>query len=98
MNHSKTKTTIRCQSPICKVTDGVRGREFTIPEGATGIATKWCPLCVGISTQITFFAGQTADMIRNVYKTYIDTNLPKQVKIILEQYTKELLKNMNQEL
>ncbi len=89
---------IRCKSPICIVVNNVRGRMFTPPERAVGMSQVWCPDCIKISAQINFYAAQTANMIRGVYNSYIDTELPKEVKLILEQFVIEILKNLNEEL
>lgn len=89
----------RCKSNFCiKGPDGIRGRTFTPPEGATGMARLWCPQCMSIGKQITFFSAETAQMIRNVYKSYNDTELPKEVKLILTQFATELVKNLGEEL
>lgn len=89
----------RCKSQFCIVgADGVRGRVFTPPENANGLAKLWCPGCLSIGKQITFFSSQTAEMIRNVYKSYDDTELPKEVKLILTQFATELVKNLGEEL
>lgn len=89
---------IRCTSPICIVIDNVRGRTFVPRENAEGVAKTWCPECIQISNQLLFFSQKTAQMIRTVYKSYIDTELPKPVKLILEQFAREVIKNLNEEL
>lgn len=87
-----------CTSSFCIVKDGVRGRLFTPPEDAEGIAKVWCPQCIQLSTEINFFSHQTAIMIRKTYKQYMDTELPKEVKLFLEQYTRELIGLLGEEL
>lgn len=47
---------------------------------------------------MNFYANQTATMIRTVYQEYINTELPKEVKMILEQFTRELIKELGEEL
>lgn len=89
---------IRCTSPTCIVRDQVRGRMFTPPEDAKGLAETWCPDCIKIVGHLQFYSQQTADMIRNIYHSYIDTNLPKEVKTFLEAYTREILKELSAEL
>lgn len=89
---------IRCQSPICLVKDQVRGRMFTPPTDAKGITEVWCPECIKVTTQMQFFSQETAEMIRNTYKSYIDTNLPKETKLFLQAYTQEIMKNLGAEL
>jgi hypothetical protein len=89
---------MRCQSNFCVVKDGVRGREFTPKSDATGVASIWCPTCLMLNTQVTFMAGQTANMVRNIYQSYINTNLPNEVKLILEQFTLEVMRELGQEL
>lgn len=90
---------VRCQSTFCVVNaDQTRGRLFTIPENAEGITKIWCPSCLQISRQITFFSSQTADMIRQVYREYVQTNLPKEVILILEQFTREIIQQLGDEL
>lgn len=87
----------RCSSPICIVQNSVRGRLFTPPENAKGVNAIWCPECIKITGQMNFYAHQTAEMIRGVYNQYKDTDLPKNVKLILEQFVAELLRNLNEE-
>lgn len=90
---------VRCKSTFCIVNpEGIRGRMFTPPEGADGLAKIWCPNCVKIGKQLTFFSAQTAQMIRDTYKVYIATDLPKEVKLILEQFTMELVQQLGEEL
>lgn len=90
---------MRCISPIC-ITDkeGVRGREFTPPEDAQGISANWCPQCIRLYGEISFYSQQTVNMIRSTYEEYKNTDLPKEVKLILEQFTRELLAQLNSEL
>jgi len=90
---------VRCSSPICIVTTGgVRGRMFTPDPKAIGMATRWCPQCIRISGQMQFFSHQTAEMVRNTYEEYINTDLPAEVKLILEQFTREIIKELGEEL
>lgn len=87
----------KCNSPFCVVNkDKTRGREFEPTE--EGIGKLWCPQCVELSIQIQFFSAQTADMIRKTYKEYVETNLPKNVKLILEQFARELIGKVGEEL
>lgn len=87
---------MRCKSPFCIIKDNIRGREFK-PSG-TGLSEVWCPACIKLQGEVQFFSSQTADMIRNTYNEYIDTDLPKEVKLILEQFTIDLLQQLNSEL
>lgn len=89
---------IRCQSLICIVKDGVRGRMFEPPKDAKGVAEVWCPSCIQVTKQIQFYAGETAIMIRKVYNSYASTELPKEVKLFLKAYTGEILQNLGEEL
>jgi hypothetical protein len=90
---------IRCTSPICITNkDQIKGREFEPPEKAEGLAKIWCPQCIQLSTQIQFFAGQTANMVRGIYQSYINTELPKEVKLILKQFALEILQQLGEEL
>lgn len=86
----------RCKSPFCIVKDNVRGREFE-PFG-TGLSEVWCPSCIRLQTEMQFFSSQTADMIRNTYNEYISTELPNEVKLILEQFVLELMQQLGSEL
>lgn len=89
----------RCASPLCVTNpDGTKGREFTPPTNAQGVNLVWCPACLRTAQEMEFFTLQTAQMIRGVYKSYIDTELPKEVKLFLEQYTVEILRKLNQQL
>lgn len=89
----------RCKSAFCIVgREGIRGRMFVPPKDSKGLAKIYCPQCLSIAKQLTFFSGQTAQMIRNVYKSYIDTELPKEVKLILEQFARELVEQLGEEL
>lgn len=89
----------RCRSQFCiKGADGIRGRLFTPPETADSVAKVWCPNCMAVAKQITFFTGQTAEMIRVAYKAYMDTPLPDEVKLILTQFARELVENLGEEL
>lgn len=89
---------MKCQSSICIVKDGVRGRTFEPPKGAKGVSEIWCPVCIMITQQIQFYAGETADMVRKVYNSYVSTELPKEVKLFLKAYTAEILQNLGKEL
>lgn len=90
---------IRCKSTFCIVTpDSIRGRMFTPPEGGDPLTQVWCQHCIKIGKQLAFFSSRTAQMIRDTYKTYNDTNLPKEVKLILEQFSRELITNLGEEL
>lgn len=86
---------IRCSSPICITQDGVKGRMF---EPGTGLNEVWCEQCIKLSAEMNFYANQTATMIRTTYQEYIETDLPKEVKLILEQFTRELIKQLGEEL
>lgn len=88
----------RCKCTICIVKDGVRGRMFTPPEGAKGVYKVWCGQCIRLSAEMNFYASQTAQMVRSIYATYVDTELPKEVKLILEQFTREVMQQLNEEL
>lgn len=89
---------MRCKSPFCVVQDQVRGREFEPPKDAQGLASVWCPICVQLSAQIQYFSTETAQMIRGMYRAYTDTELPKEVKLILEQFARELIQMLGEEL
>lgn len=89
---------IRCSSPTCIVQDGVKGRLFTPPKQAQGLAGSWCPQCIKLNGEVRFFTGQTANMIRNKYLEYHETNLPEEVKLILTQFTRELIQELGEEL
>lgn len=86
---------IRCSSPICITQDGTKGRLF---EPGKGINAHWCKECIKLSAEMNYYANQTATMIRTVYQEYIETDLPKEVKMILEQFTRELVKQLGEEL
>lgn len=90
---------MRCQSPICITNDkGIKGREFTPPPTAEGMAKLWCPQCLKLNNTLVFFSQQTANMVRETYSEYINTDLPKEVKMILEQFAREIVEKLNQEL
>lgn len=89
---------MRCKSPICTVKDGVRGIEFTPAEDSQGMHRIWCPGCIRLSKELVFWSGETAEMIRDVYRAYIDTDLPREVKLILEQFAREIVQKLNEEL
>lgn len=88
-----------CKSQFCtKNSDGTRGKLFSPPDNAKGLAEVWCLDCMNIGRQITFFSSQTAQMIRTVYKSYNNTPLPESVKLILTQFARELVENLGEEL
>jgi hypothetical protein len=89
----------RCRSPYC-ITDeqGLKGRLFTPPPGAQGIGIEWCPACIAIGTQVKFFSGETAKMIRNKWREYEDTELPKEVKTFMRVFVSELCAELGEEL
>lgn len=87
---------MRCKSPFCIVKDNVRGREFK-PFG-TGLSEVWCSECIKLQSEVSFFSLQTIDMIRSTYGEYINTDLPKEVKLILEQFASDLCQQLNGEL
>lgn len=90
---------MRCKSPICiKDADGIRGREFTPSKDAQGISAIWCNQCIKLYGELSFYSQQTADMIHGIYEEYINTDLPSEVKLILEQFTREILTQLNSEL
>lgn len=90
---------MRCTSPICIINkEGIRGREFTPPEDAQGISANWCSPCIRLYGELSFYAQQTADMIRSTLEEYRNTDLPKEVLLILEQFTREILTQLNSEL
>lgn len=92
-------TEIRCKSPTCVINaDQTRGRLFTPPKDSIGVESIWCPKCIEVVGHLQFYAQETADMIREKYKSYKDTNLPKEVKLFLEAYTREILKELSAEL
>jgi hypothetical protein len=89
----------RCKSTFCITNpEGVRGREFTPPENAEGLAKIWCPDCVKIGKQLTFYASQTAQMIRNIYASYDNTELPKDAMLLVTQFAREIVKELGEEL
>ena len=87
---------IRCQSPICITIDNIRGRMFIPTE--KGIGKTWCTQCISTGEQMAFFTHETANMIRDIYRSYIDTSLPREVKLILEQFVREVVQKLNEEL
>lgn len=90
---------IRCTSPICITRpDGIKGRLFVPPANAEGMAKLWCPDCIQLGNQLTFYANQTANMIKKVYHDYVVTELPKEVKLILEQFAREIVEALGGEL
>lgn len=90
---------MRCTSPICITnSEGIKGREFEPQPNSTDIAAKWCPECIKLYNQMMFYSNQTADMVRGIYQEYIDTDLPSEVKLILEQFAREIMTKLNQEL
>lgn len=90
---------VKCKSTFCIINpDGIRGRLFTPPKDATSIAQVWCPTCIKLTSQIAFFTSETAEMIRKTYRIYTNTDLPKEVKLILEQFTREVVQNLGEEL
>jgi hypothetical protein len=90
---------IRCKSPLCiKNEEGIRGRLFEPPKNAEGIATQWCSTCIKLSTQIQFFATQTIEMIRKRWSVYEKTELPKEVKLFMTQFCRELINELGGEL
>lgn len=90
---------MRCTSPVCiKDSEGIRGREFTPPEAAEGLTKIWCPECLKMSQTLLFYSKRTAEMIKNIYTQYDETDLPKEVKLILTQFTREILGELNEEL
>lgn len=90
---------VRCKSTFCITnTEGIKGREFTPPANATGLAKLWCAQCMNIGKQLTFFASETSQMIRNTYAAYNNTNLPKEVKLILTQFAREIIEQLGEEL
>lgn len=89
---------IRCKSPYCIVRDNIRGRIFTPSDDVEGLAKIYCPDCIKLGTQIQFYSTETAKMIRNTYRAYIDTDLPAEVKLILEQFTREVIAQFGEEI
>lgn len=87
---------MRCKSSFCVVKDNIRGREFK-PFGA-GLSEVWCQECVKLQAEVKFFSGQTMDMVRNTYHEYVETDLPKEVKLILEQFASDLCQQLGGEL
>jgi hypothetical protein len=66
--------------------------------GHEGMSKLWCPQCLQIGSQMTFYAHQTSDMIRNIYTSYVDTDLPSEVKLILKQFAREVVQQLGEEL
>lgn len=90
---------MRCTSPICITNgEGIKGREFTPPPLAEGMAKSWCPECLKLSNTLLYYSQQTANMVREIYQEYINTDLPKEVKLILEQFAREIVEKLNEEL
>lgn len=87
-------STAVCKSHFCAVQGG---REFEVPAGASGVEAQWCPMCLRVARQVQFFSQQTAAMIRNKYREYNETNLPKEVKLILTQFARELVNELGEE-
>lgn len=92
----KTMEKTRCKSPYCVEVDGLHGRYFT-PQGKPGDLTyTWCPICIHTSRTVQFCAAQTAQMIRNKYAEYRPDALPPRVRVILQQFTNELLQELGE--
>lgn len=87
---------MRCKSTFCIVKDNIRGREFE-PFG-TGLSEVWCKECIKLQGEVSFFSSQTADMVRTTYNEYMETELPKEVKLILEQFTADIIRQLGGEL
>lgn len=67
------------------------------PSG-TGLESIWCAECIRTGKEMQFFSSKTANMIRQNYLAYADTNLPKPVALFLKQFVIEILKELNEEL
>lgn len=90
---------IKCSARFCTLNpDGTRGRTFTPPPNAQGVEAVWCSDCIKLANEVKFFTGQTANMIREKWRAYDDTNLPHNVKIFMEQFVKEILMELGEEL
>lgn len=89
----------RCRSPYC-ITDnqGLKGRTFTPPPGAQGVSLDWCPACIAIGTQVKFFTSETTKMIRNKWRQYEETDLPREIKLFMRQFVVEICAEMGEEL
>lgn len=89
----------RCRSPFC-ITDeqGLKGREFEPPTNANGLATIWCPQCIKLGNEMHFFTTKTAEMIRTKYREYRVEDLPAAVAEMLTIFTREILKELGEEL
>jgi hypothetical protein len=83
-----------CKNRNCAVPGG---REFTPKPGATGLEEAWCAPCIRMFGMIKFFTQETAAMIRNKYREYNDTALPKEVKLILTQFSREIIQELGEE-
>lgn len=88
----------RCKSPFCITENGLKGREFTPADNAVGIDAEWCPECLRTGTEIKFFTTQTAAMIRNKWREYDATALPKEVKLFMDAFVAELIRELGEEL
>lgn len=91
---------MRCHSPFCSYIneEGIRGREFEPAKNAEGLALEWCMSCRIITEQMQFFSTQTVLMIRTTLKTYLNTPLPKENKLILEQFSNDLLRELGEKI
>lgn len=87
-----------CKSPFCITADGIKGRIFTPPEEAQGLASIWCPTCVQLGKQVQFFSTQTAQMIRHKYEEYRPAELPQNVSAVLTQFAREIINELGEEL
>lgn len=90
--------TKRCSSPYCIEVDGLKGRPFEVDEDTRDLSGMWCTNCIKLGNEIRLFSGLTIDMIRATYTEYADTNLPREVKLFMEQYTRELIGKLGGEL
>lgn len=85
----------KCKSSFCAITGG---REFEPYKSPDSLTEQWCSACIRLQRQTTYMAAATADMIRNIWQEYEHTNLPREVKLFLKQYTIEILKQLGAEL
>lgn len=78
---------MKCQSSFCTVQGGreIQGGQF-------------CKPCLRLMYQVDYFTSQTAQMIRNKWREYSQTDLPREVKIFMRVFVEEILNEMNHSL
>lgn len=89
---------MKCQSPFCIVQGGIRGREFEPVDTQNPLTSKWCPGCIKLQYQTRYIAHATADMIRQTYEEYRVNELPKDTRLVLEQFATDLIKQLGESI